>query len=53
MSHDEQEPEGDAGAAQNQIVRLTLKEYTEKAQTHSFFSEFKPDYLLSQLIGKV
>lgn len=53
LSHDEQEPENEAGAAQTQVVRLTLKEYTEKAQTHAFFSEFKPDYLLSQLIGKV
>lgn len=34
-------------------MRLTLKQYHEKAQTHAFFSEFKPDYLLSQLIGKI
>ena len=34
-------------------MRPTLKEYTKKPQTHAFFSDFKPDYLLSQLISKI
>ena len=54
LSHDEQEPDNDVSSAQTtQYVRLNLKDYTEKPQNHAFLSEFKPDYLLSQLISKV
>ena len=53
MSHDE-EPSEQVDAAANQIVRLKLKDYdNSKSGTHTFFSHFRPDYLLEQLTEKL
>ena len=41
-------------AANQQVIRLNLKEYeVSQNRTHAFFSTFRPDYLLNQLLTKL
>ena len=36
------------------VIRLNAKDYREdQSTTHAFFSHFKPDYLLAELITKL
>ena len=54
MSHDETPSTEDAANVENQFIRLRLKEFnSNKGSTHTFFSHFRPDYLLEQLTEKL
>lgn len=46
----ENEEVSEAVSAANQIIRLKCKRYKQSSKrTHSFFSVFRPDYLLEEL----